>query len=395
MPKQVLLLEPCDFESAPVGGQLSVAKQMMRAFGPSLALVGMSGDSHSIGRWCRKTTPIGEFDFFPVAELRQRAERPAIPRRIIAYRAFRAHRDAILSIGIRHAITQAPEVLLAVAGWPLESICYVFPGVDNLVANSRYGWARPFYGLYEWWFFRSLQSVDTLLAAADEKSIETMVQRSKGRIASGSVRSFPSCYDDEIFYRRDVAVAREALGLLGSGPVVVTTGRLNCVKGWPLLIESFQYIQVNAPHAKLIFVGDGEDKAQIETMIAERGLSCHVRVVGFQPPDAVATYLNAADLFVMGSYSEGWSVALLEAMACGKPVVCTEFSGATTMVQNGENGFVVVGRNPKVFANAMEEALRLANASERSIASSEPYAMHWMAQRLGTLWPPLRRLSVS
>ena len=82
-------------------------------------------------------------------------------------------------------------------------------------------------------------------------------------------------------------------------------------------------------------------------------------MVGKKEPSEIALYLNAADLFIMGSLVEGWSTTLVEACACGVPCVVTNFSSAKEMVQNGVNGFVVENRDEVAFAEKMSEALML------------------------------------
>ena len=107
---------------------------------------------------------------------------------------------------------------------------------------------------------------------------------------------------------------------------------------------------------------------------------------GFQPPREVARHLRAADLAVVGSHREGWSVAMLEALACGLPMVATDVSGARELVRPGENGFVVGAREPGAFAQAMAAALRLPRAREVSLALAADYRLDRLAARLGARW---------
>ena len=76
-----------------------------------------------------------------------------------------------------------------------------------------------------------------------------------------------------------------------------------------------------------------------------------------------------ADLFVMGSFKEGWSTSLVEAVACGTRCVVTAFSSAEEMVQNGHNGFVLNERDESLFAESMDKALLLPfeNVQEASL----------------------------
>jgi len=69
--------------------------------------------------------------------------------------------------------------------------------------------------------------------------------------------------------------------------------------------------------------------------------------------------LNAADLFIMGSYKEGWSTSLIEAIACGIPACVTNFSSAKDVILEGINGFVIDEHNVEMFAKGMLKAIKI------------------------------------
>lgn len=86
-----------------------------------------------------------------------------------------------------------------------------------------------------------------------------------------------------------------------------------------------------------------------------------IKLIGYQNLNIISDYLNMADLFIMGSYKEGWSTSLVEAVACGTPCVVTDFSSATEMVHDNINGYVVCERNEQIFANKMNDTFSLTN----------------------------------
>ena len=114
-----------------------------------------------------------------------------------------------------------------------------------------------------------------------------------------------------------------------------------------------------------------------------------VRITGFQKPGQVVSYLNAANVAVVGSYVEGWSASMLEALACGKPIVSTEVSGAKAMVIEGRNGFIVNNRDPVRFSEAMQKALQLPEAERVSRSIAAEYDLEQFGKRLTLLFPPL------
>ena len=99
-------------------------------------------------------------------------------------------------------------------------------------------------------------------------------------------------------------------------------------KGWRLIIDAFKEFHTrHTLYAKLYFIGDGEDKLQIESYIDSQRLMNNVVLVGAVAREDVVFWINAADLILIGSFFEGWSLSMLESVACGKPIVTTDISG--------------------------------------------------------------------
>jgi len=385
-----LLIDPCNFKDYPTGGQLSFARQLMKAYGDRLALVGTSTDDTPVGRWLEREFDGTRFRIFSVGRWRPTARRPLIPGRLAVLIRLRRYRKRVFSLGVHHLFTQSPETILALSSLPWRSICYCFAGAVSPLHRPRYPWARLLSPAFERWWWRALGRADVLLASADQASIDDFVRTSRGPLRRPQIVPFPTRYDDSIFYPFPQSSARSALKMPAGHTLVVCVGRVNAVKGWDLILDAFKAFLGRRPDAMLCFVGDGEDRSALVRRAAGLGLSGHVRVTGFLRPDAVATYLNAADLVVFGSHHEGCSVAMLEAIACGKALVSTDVSGSRDMVVEGQNGFIVRQRTPDVFARAMEDALALDTAHRVSTSVASRYRLGTLAQDLGRLWSPLR-----
>jgi glycosyltransferase involved in cell wall biosynthesis len=388
-PPDCLLLEGCDFDRFPAGGQLAVARQLMAALGTRLALVGISTDGTPVGRWVEREIDGRRFHFFATGRREVGAGKPLVPARLSRHLGLLRHREAILSLGVRAAFTQAPEDLLAVAGWGFERLCYCFPGTENPLAAARYAWARPLAAIHDRLLVRALRRADAVLASADDDAVDALVARTGGRLPRSRVRSLPSHYDDRVFFPVPRAEARARLGGEAGGPLVVSVGRLARVKGWDLVLAAFERLLADRPGARLRFVGDGEDRAGLEAAARGLGVADRVSVTGFLPPPDVSLHVNAADVVVVGSHREGWSVAMLEALGCGKPLVTTAVSGARALVRPGRNGFVVDGRDPAELARALGRALSLdpAAAARESLDVARRYALAELPGRLGAAWP--------
>ncbi len=390
----IFFFEGCDFATFPVGGQLAMARSLIRIFGPNLALVGMSSGEVPVGRWVQREFDGVPYWFFSACEKEASARRPFLPARLTYYLGLRRYRRQILALGCRDALVQAPEGLLAVSGWDLDSLCFMFPGVESPLKISRYGFARKIYPMFDRWLFRALRGVDAIVACADEKAVDQLAARSQGMLERRRITQLPTCVNTDEFRPGPAAEARAALGIPGDALVIANCGRIGRFKGWDLLVDALAVLRQSRPDARLIFIGDGEDRGPLEAYVAAQGLKGAVTITGFQRPAAIARYWQAADVAVFGSHVEGWSVAMLEALACGKPLVSTDVSGVRQMVAEGKNGYILRSRDAREFANAVESALDLRNAEAVSIEIADRYGLAAMGRRLSALWEPMRRLRV-
>ncbi|MCS7315451.1 MAG: WecB/TagA/CpsF family glycosyltransferase [Bryobacterales bacterium] len=387
---RILLIENCDFRGFPPGGQTTFARQLVRAFGDRLALVGAATDGEPVGEWIEQEFEGHTVPFLAVGRLRPRADRPLVPARLRFWLRLRRNRRKILASGARYAIALAPETMMAVRDWGLE-VCYHFSGVENPLCASRYAWARPLARWFDALHLESASHAALLLAHADPDAIRALAERSRGRLDPSRLHCFPTCVDPELFRPLARLEARRALGLPDEGPVFVAVGRLSRAKGWDLLLASMAQFRGRNGRGLLVFVGDGEDRQHLERASSRLGLNGAVRVTGFQPREGVARWLGAADAVLFASRAEGWSNAMLEALAAGKPIVSTSVSGAAELVRDGVNGFIVPARDPELYARAMEGALDLPGAAAASRALAERYSVQRMAVAHRELWPPLAR----
>jgi len=152
----------------------------------------------------------------------------------------------------------------------------------------------------------------------------------------------------------DVRQAKRA-ELLGdfAGPLVLSVGRVEPVKGFDDMIAAFRAVASRAPQAVLAIAGDGSMREALELQARGSGLEGRVRLLGERSD--VPALLAAADLFVMSSYSEALPFALLEAMAAGVPVVATRVGDIPRAL--GTAGALVPPGEPAALAAAMSRAL--------------------------------------
>jgi rhamnosyl/mannosyltransferase len=133
--------------------------------------------------------------------------------------------------------------------------------------------------------------------------------------------------------------------------LVVFIGKFRYYKGIYVLLEAMKQID-----AKLLLIGEGYLENELKRHVAEERLENKVAFLGELSDQAVIAFLHACDVFVLPSVerSEAFGIVQLEAMACGKPVVCTELGTGTTFInQHQKTGIVVEPNNPEVLAQAV------------------------------------------
>lgn len=132
------------------------------------------------------------------------------------------------------------------------------------------------------------------------------------------------------------AAARAHLGLPVDKQIVGCIGRLARVKGHALLIQAFAQIAGRYPDTLLVIIGEGRLRAELEALTAQYGLQQQVLLLGAQ--EAALKYVRAFDIFVMPSFSEGLPLALLEALAGERPVIGSNISSMSSILQDCGGG---------------------------------------------------------
>jgi len=136
----------------------------------------------------------------------------------------------------------------------------------------------------------------------------------------------------------------------------VSVGTLYHIKNHKLLIKAFAKTEKLYPDITLSIIGDGELREELDSLIKEYGLVNKIRLLG--TIHNVDFYLRQSDIYVMSSNVEGLSLAVLEAMACGLPIISTNAGGVVDIVVNGKNGLITPVGDTKALSEAMCELIR-------------------------------------
>ncbi len=141
---------------------------------------------------------------------------------------------------------------------------------------------------------------------------------------------------------------RKELGIPQDAFLITNAAEFTPNKNQKTVIEAIE--QLHNPNIYFVMCGIGEKKAELEQYVKEHGLEEHIRFVGFR--NDLHEILQTSDCFVLSSFREGLSVALMEAMAEGLPVVCGRIRGNVDLVKNGFGGLLLAPEDIKAYENA-------------------------------------------
>jgi phosphatidyl-myo-inositol dimannoside synthase len=161
---------------------------------------------------------------------------------------------------------------------------------------------------------------------------------------------------------------------------LLCVGRLIERKGQHHLLHAVSLLQQRGyvDQVKVVFVGTGDFEHQLRQLCSDLHLQENVAFAGFQERDEVPAFYQAADVFVLPSFNEGMSVALLEALSAGLPVIVTDTGGTAELVC--DNGLIVPWANPPLLAEAIEAFLHQPELCQRMGEKSREVAQKFTWQ---------------
>ena len=246
---------------------------------------------------------------------------PFDPRAIpLLARALRRHRVGIISP--RGYKADLLGLLLGrLLGLPVVATCGGWTG---------HTWRVQFYERVDRMAYRFMDAIVAVSEATRRQVIGFGARPER-------VRVVPNAVDGRRYHPGDGTALRAELGIAPEATVIAAMGRLSPEKGHRYLVEAFAQL----PRAKplhLLFVGDGPERSRLEELAASRGVS-DVTFAGWQRD--MAAFYRAADLVALPSLAEGLPNAVLEAMACAKPIVASDVGGVGEVIRDGETGLLV------------------------------------------------------
>src|SRR4030095_5730730 len=206
------------------------------------------------------------------------------------------------------------------------------------------------------WFIRKL--VKKVLNQSDHVQCDAEFVKQKiindFRLPAEKITVFPWGIDLSLFAINDKQASRKKLNIDKEKFVLIYNRHLEPVYGVNYLLEAFKNFSEDKDDVMLLVLSEGSKKNEVLQFITENRMELNVRMLGRVINNELPDFLNAADVYVSPALSDGTSLSLLEAMACGTGLVVTDVPAIKEWV-NDENGIMVKKGNPEELANALEK----------------------------------------
>lgn len=233
----------------------------------------------------------------------------------------------------------------------------------------------------------AIRKSHVVFAAASQQQIDRYNVFLKKIQTKTVVRMLPTAVNMSVFKPQDKDWARSEFGIAQNSLVICFVGRLALVKGIPLILEALKIISQQILDARLLLVGDGEERQNLLRQVESLELHHHVLFLGNVQHSQVAVAIAAADVCVVSSFTEGFSCAMVEQVACGRPIVSTLVSVAQDLIAQGVNGYSVEERDPAIFSQKILYASKLVAVEDYSVPLvQEKYSEEQLWQTVSQLW---------
>jgi glycosyltransferase involved in cell wall biosynthesis len=266
---------------------------------------------------------------------------PSLTRRLRALDldVFHAHHPFLLGASARRLARAAGRPFVFTYHTLYERYVHYVPLLPHeMVARRAIRWSARF-----------ADTADLVIAPSD-----FVARRLRTLGVHRPIEVLPTGVDLDRLRPGDRSFARRSLGLGLDDRVLLYVGRLDREKNLEFLLDAVA--RVRAPRIRLLLVGRGTQTAALRRAAATTGLGSRVEFRGGSPPAGLPAYYQAADVFVFASTSETQGLAVLEAMACGLPVVAIRASGIEEIVTDGVSG-LLVPEDAATLAGAIDEIL--------------------------------------
>jgi glycosyltransferase involved in cell wall biosynthesis len=274
--------------------------------------------------------------------------RPALTKRLLALDldVFHAHHPFLLGGSARRLARASRRPFVFTNHTLYDRYAHYVPLPRGMVARGAVRWSARF-----------ADTADLILTPSD-----FVARRLRTQGVGRPIDVIPTGVDLQQFRPGGRAAARRQLGLGPGEPTVLYVGRLDREKNLELLVDAVA--RVRRAGLRFFLVGRGTQADALRRLAAARGFGDRIDFRGGVAPESLPAYYRAADAFVFASTTETQGLSVLEAMACGLPVVAVRASGIEEVVTDGVSG-LLVPEDAEAFAAAVDQILADADLARK------------------------------
>ena len=389
---KLLILQPID----PLGNKIGGTKTFINNFienAPdefSIEWVGISTNKRKrpVGKWQKIKLGNKKFNFLPVLYIKDENKKAKLPLilsfvlNLSRYKSKIIFNDKILEY-------YRVEPALLFKNIPNKKILYILGNVKDLYnPHSESKWSKlP--GVY-FRIEKSLMPQMEKVFVVSRSGLE--FYKKQYSFMADRLCFMPTFVDNKKFFpwvskkkKMDrLSELKTRYGFLKNDKIILSVGRLEGAKNPLLLIDSFHALAKYNPNVKLLVVGTGSLEKDVIKRVKKYNLQGNVKFLGVVSSDNVIELMKTSDVFLLTSAFEGMPISVLEALACGLPIVSTDVGEVKKVVKNGFSGKIVSSHSKDDIAKAVFEVL---NDNERfkaknCVDSIKDYAVESVLSRV-------------
>ncbi|MEM1155678.1 MAG: glycosyltransferase family 4 protein [Pseudomonadota bacterium] len=355
----VTVVYPTDPLAVVPGGTDTCIRDILRCAPEDIRmkLVGVTTDTRArpVHRWVNCTVSGREFEFYGLMSVADLESQKRVPLslqftlRLLSNASLFRDADVIQLNRI--------EPALGLLGCPQPKLLIIHQNMEVVSdKNSDIRW-KYFPGLYFWIEKVLLKRVREIFIVRED-AVEEYRKRFPEK--KKAIRFLPTWMNPGLFYELDNQSKHHERESFSDFPIspddqmLVFVGRLDHQKDPLYLIDILEALKAKREKWKMLIIGDGVLRSDVEEAIYRTDLKDRVLVAGARLQDEVARFVRASDLLLLSSAYEGMPRCVVEALGCGVPVVTTNAGEVSLLVNDGENGFIVKEKDPEEFANKVE-----------------------------------------
>lgn len=265
-----------------------------------------------------------------------------------------------------------------------KKVCTLHGPSEIGIKTRKHGVVWRVYSLLE---RLSLNRIDKYIAV--NRGAKEYYSEKEPRL-SGKISVIPVGIDCNKFRPMDKEAMRGKFGFKTEDIIILFIGRFSVEKGLDLLLNAFSDVKSTVPAAKLVLLGSGPKKRKLEQIITDKDKE-GITFLEPVPHDQIPDILNCADVFILCSLYEGMPTVVLEALACGVPVVATDVGDVSCVVKDKETGFLVKERNRSQISDGLLKVIERGRESysQQCVNAIDAYSWDNVTERILNVYSEL------